>query len=34
VRFGGGRLVDAVVAALEEMGPGAAKIRPQDPARI
>ena len=34
VRFGGGRLVDALLAALQEMGPPAPKVRPQDPARI
>jgi uncharacterized NAD-dependent epimerase/dehydratase family protein len=34
VRFGAGRLVDVIVAALEEMGPAAAKVRSPDPARI
>jgi uncharacterized NAD-dependent epimerase/dehydratase family protein len=34
VRFGAGRLVDAILAGLEEIGPAAAKVRPRDPARI
>jgi uncharacterized NAD-dependent epimerase/dehydratase family protein len=34
VRFGAGRLVDGIVAALEEMGPAEAKVRSPDPARI
>jgi len=34
VRFGAASLVDAILAALEEMGPGVPNIRPQDPARI
>jgi uncharacterized NAD-dependent epimerase/dehydratase family protein len=34
VRFGAGRLVDAILAGIEEMGPPAPKVRSQDPARI
>ncbi|MDQ3823228.1 MAG: NAD-dependent epimerase/dehydratase family protein, partial [Actinomycetota bacterium] len=34
VRYGAGRLVDAIVAHIEEMGPAAPKVRPQDPVRI
>ena len=34
VRYGAARLVDAVLARIEEMGPAAPKVRPQDPARI
>jgi uncharacterized NAD-dependent epimerase/dehydratase family protein len=34
VRFGAGRLVDAIVSSLEEVGPASAKIESVDPARI
>jgi uncharacterized NAD-dependent epimerase/dehydratase family protein len=34
VRFGAGKLVDAVLAVLEEMGPVPTKVRPRDPARF
>jgi uncharacterized NAD-dependent epimerase/dehydratase family protein len=34
VRFGASRLVDAILARLEEMGPAEPKVRSQDPARI
>jgi uncharacterized NAD-dependent epimerase/dehydratase family protein len=34
VRFGAAKLVDAILAASEEMGPPAPKVRPRDPARI
>jgi uncharacterized NAD-dependent epimerase/dehydratase family protein len=33
VRFGAGRLVDTIVAAFEDLGPAAAKVRSPDPAR-
>jgi uncharacterized NAD-dependent epimerase/dehydratase family protein len=34
VRFGAGRLVEAIVEGLQEMGPAAAKVRSPDPAHI
>ena len=34
VRFGAGRLVDAILAGFEEMGPSAPKVRTRDPAAI
>jgi uncharacterized NAD-dependent epimerase/dehydratase family protein len=34
VRFGGGRLVDVLLAAIEELGPARSEVRSADPARF